>query len=77
MQQLAESGAVDITTTSTLGGWIGRYAAATAVTGTFAVSALGVATADAALIRRATAVCGSNGCVHVYTARARKTRTHP
>jgi uncharacterized protein (DUF1501 family) len=44
MQQLAESGAVDITTTSTLGGWIGRYAAATAVHGTFAVSALGVAT---------------------------------
>jgi uncharacterized protein (DUF1501 family) len=44
MQQLAEAGAVDITTTPTLGGWIGRYAAATAVNGTFAVSALGVAT---------------------------------
>jgi len=44
MQQLAEAGAVDLTTTTTLGGWIGRYAAATAVSGTFAVSALGVAT---------------------------------
>src|ERR1700682_1024271 len=44
MQQLAEAGAVDLTTTTALGGWIGRYAAATAVTGTFAVSALGVAT---------------------------------
>ncbi len=44
MQRLAEAGAVDLTTTTTLGGWIGRYAAATAVTGTFAVSALGVAT---------------------------------
>ena len=44
MQQLAEAGAVDITTTPSLGGWIGRYAAATAVGGTFAVSALGVAT---------------------------------
>jgi uncharacterized protein (DUF1501 family) len=44
MQQLAETGAVDITSTSSLGGWIGRYAAATAVSGTFAVSALGLAT---------------------------------
>jgi uncharacterized protein (DUF1501 family) len=44
MQQLAEAGAVDLTTTTTLGGWIGRYAAATAVNGTFAVSALGLAT---------------------------------
>ncbi len=44
MQQLAEAGSVDIATTPTLGGWIGRYAAAAAVSGTFAVSALGVAT---------------------------------
>lgn len=44
MQQLAETGAVDLTTTTALGGWIGRYAAATAVSGTFAVSALGLAT---------------------------------
>jgi uncharacterized protein (DUF1501 family) len=44
MQQLAEAGAIDLTTTTAVGGWIGRYAAATAVSGTFAVSALGVAT---------------------------------
>lgn len=44
MQQLTESGLVDLTKIQSLGGWLGRYAASTAVNGTFAVSALGVST---------------------------------
>ena len=39
--------------------------------------ALGVAGADAALIQRATVVCGGNGCVPVQTSRPRKHRPHP
>ncbi len=39
-------------------------------------SALGVATADAALVQHARAVCGSNGCVQVQTSRPPPRRTH-
>jgi len=40
-------------------------------------SVLGVATADAALVRQAKAVCGSNGCVQVQTSRPRPHKGHP
>jgi hypothetical protein len=39
-------------------------------------SALGVATADAALVQQATNVCGSNGCVRVQTQRVKHYRSH-
>jgi hypothetical protein len=39
-------------------------------------SVIGAATADAAPVQQARAVCGSNGCVQVQVAGPRK-RTHP
>jgi len=56
------------------GGMLGNRAEAMALA---APSALGVATADAALVRQAKTVCGSNGCVSVQTSRPRPRRTHP
>lgn len=44
MQQLTETGQLDLTQVATLGGWIGRYALQSGVAGTFAVAAAGVAT---------------------------------
>jgi hypothetical protein len=40
-------------------------------------SVIGAATADAALVQQAHAVCGSNGCVQVHVAGPKKQRTHP
>jgi hypothetical protein len=40
-------------------------------------SVSGDATADAAIIQQAHAVCGSNGCVQVHVAGPKKPRTHP
>jgi hypothetical protein len=39
-------------------------------------SVIGAATADAALVQKAHAVCGNNGCVQVQVAGPKK-RTHP
>jgi hypothetical protein len=39
-------------------------------------SAIGAASADAGLVQKAHAVCGSNGCVHVQVSGPKK-RTHP
>lgn len=44
MQQLTETGQLDLTKVVQLGGWLGRYALDTAVSGTFAVGAYGIAT---------------------------------
>lgn len=56
------------------GGMLGKGAEAM----TFAApSALGVATADAALVRQAAVVCGNTGCVKVQTSRVRPHRSHP
>jgi len=38
---------------------------------------IGAATADAALVQQAHAVCGSTGCVQVHVAGPKKPRTHP
>jgi hypothetical protein len=40
-------------------------------------SAIGAATADAAVVQRAHAVCGNSGCVQVYVSGPKKPRTHP
>ena len=40
-------------------------------------SVVGAATAEAPLIQRAHAVCGSNGCVQVHVAGPKKPPTHP
>jgi hypothetical protein len=40
-------------------------------------SVIGAATAAAAPIQRAHAVCGSNGCVQVHVAGPKKPPTHP
>jgi hypothetical protein len=42
-----------------------------------AVPSVAAATADAALIQQAHAVCGSNGCVQVHVSGPKKPRTHP
>ena len=38
---------------------------------------IGAATADAALVQQAHAVCGSTGCVHVQVSGPKKPQTHP
>ena len=38
---------------------------------------IGAATADAALVQQAHAVCGNGGCVQVHVAGPKKPRTHP
>ena len=40
-------------------------------------SAIGAASADAALVQQAHAVCGNGGCVQVHIAGPKKPRTHP
>ena len=44
MQQLVESGTLDLTQIAPMGGWLGRYANTTAISGTFAVGAFGLPT---------------------------------
>ncbi len=55
------------------GGMLGSRAGAMPLV---APSALGFATADAALVQQATNVCGSNGCVRVQTQRVQHHRIH-
>jgi hypothetical protein len=40
-------------------------------------SVIGAATADAALVQQAHAVCGNSGCVQVHVSGPKKQRTHP
>jgi uncharacterized protein (DUF1501 family) len=44
MQQLLETGTIDLTQIGPLGGWLGRYALQTGVAGTFAIGGYGMAT---------------------------------
>ncbi|GGF24267.1 hypothetical protein GCM10011611_32880 [Aliidongia dinghuensis] len=60
MQQLAECGVTDLNITSQFGGWVGRYANATAVEGTFAAMACGEATLPLSISDDLSALCIAN-----------------
>ena len=60
MQQLAECGVTDLSTTSQFGGWVGRYANASAVQGTFAAMACGVPTLPLSISDDLSALCIAN-----------------
>ncbi|HEV2678272.1 MAG TPA: DUF1501 domain-containing protein [Aliidongia sp.] len=60
MQQLAECGVTDLSATSQFGGWVGRYAGASSVQGTFAAMACGEATLPLSISDDLSALCIAN-----------------
>jgi hypothetical protein len=71
MREILLSGLVAVTFLSS--GALGKHVDAMPLA---TPSAIGAATADAALVQQAHAVCGSNGCVHVQVPGPKKPN-HP